>query len=107
MAQFDVYRNSGKYSKMVPFVVDIQNDILANFETRVVVPLKSALFIKENDVDVIPRLNPLFSVCDDDVFLFPQQMAAVHIRELGKKVDSLAASRNEIISALDVLTAGI
>jgi hypothetical protein len=34
-------------------------------------------------------------------------MAAVHIRELGKKVDSLESMRMEIISALDVLTSGI
>ncbi|MBV5340694.1 MAG: hypothetical protein J0665_14245 [Deltaproteobacteria bacterium] len=34
-------------------------------------------------------------------------MAAVHVRELGKKVDSLESLRQEIISALDVLTGGI
>lgn len=107
MAQFDVYRNSGKYSNIVPFVVDIQNDILSNFDTRVVVPLKSAAFIKENNIDVIQKLNPLFSVCDSEVVLFPQQMAAVHVRELGKKMDSLSEAKVEIISALDVLTAGI
>ncbi len=107
MAQFDVYRNGGKHAKIVPFVVDIQNDLLSDFATRVVVPLHSSTILKENNVDVIQKLNPEFTVCDTEVILFPQQMAAVHSRELGKKVDSLVASRHEIIAALDVLTSGI
>jgi toxin CcdB len=107
MAQFDVYRNSGKYSKIVPFVVDVQSDILSNFDTRVVIPLQSAEFVKSENIDVISRLNPILTVCDSEVILATQQMAAVHIRELGKKVDSLESKRLEIISALDVLTGGI
>lgn len=107
MAQFDVYRNSGKYSKIVPFVVDVQSDILSNLDSRVVIPLQSADFIKNENIQIISRLNPVFSVCDSDVILATQQMAAVHIRELGNKIDSLASKRLEIISALDVLTSGI
>jgi toxin CcdB len=107
MAQFDVYRNSGKYSKIVPFVVDVQSDILSNFDTRVVIPLQSADFIRSEKMEVISRLNPILTVCDSEVILATQQMAAVHIRELGKKVDSLESMRLEIISALDVLTSGI
>ena len=107
MAQFDVYRNSGKYSKIVPFVVDVQSDILSNFDSRVVIPLQSADFIRNENIQVISRLNPIFTVCDSEVILATQQMAAVHIRELGKKVDSLDSKRQEIISALDVLTSGI
>jgi toxin CcdB len=107
MAQFDVYKNSGKYSKIVPFVVDVQSDILSNFDTRVVIPLQSADFIRGENIDIISRLNPMLAVCDTDVILATQQMAAVHLRELGKKVDSLESKRLEIISALDVLTGGI
>lgn len=107
MAQFDVYRNIGKYSKIVPFIVDIQNDILSNLDSRVVIPLQSADYLKEMNINIIQKLNPVFTVCDTEVILALQQMAAVHVRELGKKVDSLVASRLEIISALDVLTAGI
>ena len=107
MAQFEVYRNSGKYSKIVPFMVDVQSDILSNFDTRVVIPLQSAEFVKSENIDVISRLNPILTVCDSEVILATQQMAAVHIRELGKKVDSLESKRLEIISALDVLTGGI
>ena len=107
MAQFDVYRNSGKYSNIVPFVVDIQSDILSNFDTRIVIPLQSAEFMKSSNIDIIAKLNPILTVCETEVILAPQQMAAVHIRELGKKVDSLESMRMEIITALDVLTSVI
>lgn len=107
MAQFDVYRNSGKYSKIVPFVVDVQSDILSNFDTRVVIPLQSADFIRNENMEIISKLNPILTVCDSEVILATQQMTAVHIRELGKKVDSLESKRLEIVSALDVLTSGI
>lgn len=107
MAQFDVYRNKGKYAKIVPFVVDVQSDILSNFDSRVVIPLQSADFIRNENIQIIARLNPVFSVCDSEVILATQQIAAVHIRELGNKVDSLASKRLEIVSALGVLTSGI
>lgn len=35
MARFDVYR----YSDAVPFVVDVQADLLAELKTRTVIPL--------------------------------------------------------------------
>ena len=107
MAQFDVFRNIGKYSKIVPFVVDVQADILSSFDTRVVIPLLSVEFIKNENMDIISRFNPIMTVCESEVILATQQMAAVHVRELGKKVDSLEPMRLKIISALDVLTAGI
>ena len=107
MAQFDVFRNDGKYSEIVPFVVDIQNDILSNLDSRIVIPLQSADYLKKMDVSVIQNLNPGFTVCDMEVILAPQQMAAIRVRELGKKVDSLVTSRHEIVSALDILTGGV
>jgi toxin CcdB len=40
MAQFTVYRNKNPQTRStVPFLLDIQNDLLDDLETRVVVPL--------------------------------------------------------------------
>jgi hypothetical protein len=58
-------------------------------------------------MDIISRLNPIMVVCDSEVILATQQMAAIHVRELGKKIDSLESTNQEIISVLDVLTGGI
>ena len=52
MAQFDVYENiNEKTNKQIPFLLDIQNDILKNLSSRVVIPL---VISKE----VINFLNP-------------------------------------------------
>lgn len=40
MTQFYIYENkNSKINKDVPYLLDIQNDILKNLSTRVVVPL--------------------------------------------------------------------
>lgn len=40
MAQFDVYENINEKTKeQIPFLLDIQNDILKNVSSRVVIPL--------------------------------------------------------------------
>ena len=51
MAQFDVYRNpSSKTNKAYPFLVDVQNSVIDQLATRLVVPLtknktKNSLYI--------------------------------------------------------------
>jgi toxin CcdB len=39
MAQFDVYENLSQSKKAIPFLLDIQHDILEHISTRVVIPL--------------------------------------------------------------------
>ena len=40
MAQFDVYRNTNSATrKSIPYVLDVQTDLLDTLATRVVVPL--------------------------------------------------------------------
>ena len=40
MAQFDVYRNpSSKTNKAYPFLVDVQNSVIDQLATRLIVPL--------------------------------------------------------------------
>ena len=43
MAQFDVYRNKNANSRVdIPFLLDVQSDLLAHIDTRVVIPLAKA-----------------------------------------------------------------
>ncbi len=107
MAQFDVYRNSGKDSKNIPFLVDIQYELLANCGTRVVVPLLSAALAKEKKMDFIDKLNPSFLFDDTEVILAAHLLAAVSTRELREKVGSIAYMRSDILTALDFIFAGI
>ena len=57
MAQFDVYKNtSSKTNKVYPYLVDIQNPLLGNISSRVVIPLgRFSVFKNES----IQHLTPI------------------------------------------------
>lgn len=100
MAQFDVYRNSGRQRDSIPYVVVVQSAIFDGYNRRVVVPL-----VRESAVGAAahPRLNPTFKVQNVTVALHPLQIVSVSARDLGEPVDSLAAESGRIIAALDEL----
>ncbi|QXE89284.1 CcdB family protein [Geomonas subterranea] len=103
MAQFDVYENPDQDSKSsVPFLLDVQADLLNKLNTRVVVPLVPASAFAHP----IPLLNPQLDVEGATVVMLTAELAGIHIRLLGAKVGNLKHSRAEIITALDFLFTG-
>jgi toxin CcdB len=99
MAQLDVYRNR---STQIPYLLDVQADLLDYLKTRVVVPLRrQGSMIKGN------RLNPVFSVEDTLVVMATAEIAAVRLTALGERVTSLQSNRDDIINAIDVLWTGV
>jgi toxin CcdB len=59
MARFDVYEVDGP----VPFVIDVQADLVAELHTRVVVPLLPAT---KSPTESMPRLRPRVSVLSQE-----------------------------------------
>jgi toxin CcdB len=103
MAQFDVYENPNhETNQAVPYLLDIQADLLDNLTTRVVAPLVNASVVGKP----IPHLNPRFNIESTAVFMSAAELAGIPIRALGKKIGSLKEQRNEIIAALDFLITG-
>ena len=103
MAQFDVYHNpNAATNRTIPYLLDIQVDLLDNLSTRVVVPLVAASAVGK----AIRHLNPEFRIGDVAVFMSTAELAGIPIRALGGKVFSLNEKRNEIIAALDFLLTG-
>jgi len=103
MAQFDIYENPNEETNQaVPYLLDIQADLLDVLATRVVVPLVAASAVGK----AIEHLNPRFTVKDNTVFMSTAELAGVPVRSLGEKVGSLKDERNEIIAALDFLFTG-
>jgi toxin CcdB len=100
MAQFDVYENTNEKTKdNIPYLLDIQNDILKNLSSRVVIPL---VVSKE----AINLLNPKFVINEIDVILSTAELASIPMEILGNKVCSLRDRREEIIGAVDFLVTG-
>lgn len=103
MAQFDVYANPNPETKRaIPYVLDVQADLLNNLTTRVVIPLYSASAMGK----AAKHLNPQFSIKRTTVIMSTAELAGVLVNSLGDKVCSLKEQRNEIIAALDFLITG-
>ncbi len=103
MSQFDVYSNPNSATKRaIPYLLDIQNDLLSNLATRVVVPLYSVSAMGK----AAKHLNPQFSIKRTIVIMSTAELAGVSTNNLGSKVCSLKEHRNEIIAALDFLITG-
>lgn len=103
MAQFDVFENlNEETNQAVPFLLDVQADLLDALSTRVVVPLVAASAMGK----AIKYLNPQFTIRNTTVFMSTAELAGISIRSLGEKVSSLKDQRYEIIAALDFLFTG-
>jgi toxin CcdB len=104
MARFDVYRNPRRETaREVPFLLDVQSDLLEGLGTRVVVPLRAVGTVKQP----VTRLNPVFKVGDAKVFMDTPQLAGIPANMLRKPVLSLGRDEFEIRNALDFLFAGV
>jgi len=103
MSQCDVYENTNQdTNRMIPYLLDVQSDLLEKLTTRVVVPL----VLLSTMGKPIQHLNPSFRIGNVPVFMSTAELAGVPIRSLGKKVGTLKDRRDEIISALDFLFTG-
>ena len=98
MSRYDVYVS--KFSS--DYLLDVQTDLLAGLNTRVIVPL-----VKISDAPKLAQyLNPKFKVAGEEVAMMTQFIAAVPESVLSRRIDSLAASHHEISSALDMTFSG-
>jgi toxin CcdB len=60
MAQFTVYENINKTTKdTIPFLVDVQSELLNDINTRVVIPMCSVLAL---DNKPMSNLSPTFEI---------------------------------------------
>ncbi len=105
MAQFDLYRNANPATRArIPYLLDVQSDLLDPLATRVVVPLCKPEVLKGKLAD---RLNPLFEVEGRKMAMLTPELAGVSRKILGEQIGNLSNKRNSIISALDLLITGI
>jgi toxin CcdB len=103
MAQFDVFENPNEETNQaVPYLLDVQADLLDTLSTRVVVPLVAASAMGK----AVKHLNPEFTIKNTTVFMSTSELAGISVAAMGENVGSLKAQRHEIIAALDFLFTG-
>ena len=102
MAQFDVRKD--RKGKLYPLLLDVQADLLAQLDTRTVVPLAPR---RRYPATPIRRLNPVVRFRGVEYVAVFQELAAISTSELGEVEGTLAAHRADFVSALDLLFTGV
>lgn len=104
LAQCSVYENSNPRTKEdVPFLLDVQSDLLSVLATRVVVPLYRS---KAMASSTITRLTPVVRFKGKTFVAVVPELAGISRRELGAAVGDLAQAREDILRAIDLLLTG-
>lgn len=99
MARFDVYRDPRGSENLL---LDVQADLLDQFDTRVAVPLLP----HQPATAPVKRLNPVFIIDERRYVMHTQLMLAVPAGVLKVRVANLSLHRDEITAALDLLFQG-
>lgn len=105
MPQFTIYQNRNPQTcSAVPFLLDIQNDLFSDLETRVVVPLRPVTVFKGK---TLGTLTPILDIEGSPFVLMTPELAGIMKSELGTPVTRVEHRRFEIISAIDMLLTGL
>ena len=105
VAQWDVYPNpSVRLRDEIPFLVDLQSDLLSGLGSRLVAPLART---RVASAALPHRLCPVFTIAGSTVTLLPQESGPIDARLLKRKVASLRAHAHDIVGALDAVVSGI
>jgi toxin CcdB len=105
MPQWDVYPNpSARLRDEIPYLVDLQSDLLSGLDTRLVAPLARTRTASEG---MPRRLCPRFTINGLSVMLLPQEAGPIDARLLKRRVVSLRSHSHDIVGALDVVVSGI
>jgi toxin CcdB len=104
MAQYDIYLNPHPGSRAsVPYVVDVQCDLIDQLPTRLVMPLSRI-------GATLPRLPvglcPTVEVEGEQLSLMAHQAAAVPARMLRKPLATISHRASDVIAAFDAILSG-
>ena len=105
MPQFDVYKNPSKNTRQAyPYLVDVQNTVIDELTTRLVVPLTN---VNAKPNMLMKKLTPEIEF-DNNTYLFmTQQLTSIPEDLLKNPVGTLEGSRALLIDAIDFAITGI
>jgi toxin CcdB len=104
MAQFDAYPNPGRDRDRIPYLLDVQVDLLADLATRLVVPLA---MLEPGERPYLAILHPRLHIGDRELVMLATEMAHVPARLLQEPVANLRSHSPDILRAIDALFAGV
>lgn len=105
MAALDIHANPEPRTRgAMPYVMELQANLLSDLNTRLVAPLAPARIYR----GAIPRLNPVIDIAGEPHVLITNQMAAMLARLLpAAPIANAEVHRYDIVAAVDFLVTGI
>lgn len=104
MAAYSVFQNPNpRTNGAVPFLLDVQSELLSELGTRVVVPLYRT---EAAGVRALSRLTPVVVFQGESLVAMVPELAGIPRRELGPVSGDLVSARAEILPAIDLLLTG-
>lgn len=104
LAQFDVYVNPQLASReFVPYVLDVQSDLINQLSTRLVMPL-SRVGVGESKLPL--SLCPPVEIDTESLLVLAHLAAPVPARLLRKPVCSLKHRASDLSAAMDAVISG-
>jgi len=105
MEQFTLYKNENKNSKKAyPYFVDVQNDLLSDLNSRIVIPVSTQKALNNLNAK---KLCPVIEIDGNTFVLLTHQITSVPCSILKQKVTTLEHYRYDILGAIDLLLTGI
>ncbi len=105
MSQFAVYRNISTSSKgTYPYFIDVQNEMMSDLGSRVVIPL-----VSYDAKAQLKKLTPIAVIENKRYMVMTNLMTTISVKNLNYKnfVCEVQYMRDEIFSAIDILITGI
>lgn len=99
MARFDVYANPGRNQRSIPYLLDVQSNVISGLATRIVVPLRPLAGF--SPATLPPDLFPVVVIDGKDYVLDTPQLGAIPTSELKVRVTSARENQFVIQTALD------
>ena len=105
MAQFDIYANPHHPSRQsVPYLVDIQSDLIDQLSTRLVMPLSR---VGASQARLPLNLCLAVEIDNEPLSLLAHMAAPVSARLLKKPLGSLLHRASEVSAAMDAVISGV
>ena len=105
MAQFDVYPNPSKHQRAdIPWIVDVQSDLLSALPTRLVIPLA----LRKHMPPALPRvLCPALQWEGEALVALPHMAAPFRTKDLGAPKGNMKSEASAFVGAIDAVISGV
>lgn len=105
MKQFAVYKNKSRNKQAYPYFIDVQADMLAHLNTRLVMPLTQ----KANSNSQVKVLTPVITIEQVDYVVLATMITTTDVKNLKDEDAIMDAShlRDQLVSAIDMMILGI